>query len=101
MRAVKPLTSYTQKLDEAQAASLEKILRERSWEFRSVPYATFAAGSKDVKVVMYESGKLVVQGKGAGEFVEFILEPEVLKAAKLGYETVLNPELLVARFGVD
>jgi ribonuclease HIII len=101
MNAVKPLTSYTQKLDEAQAASLEKILRERSWEFRSVPYAKYAAGSKDVQVVMYESGKLVVQGKGSQEFIEFILEPDVLKEAKLGYETVLNPELLVARMGVD
>ena len=101
MPAVKPLTSYTQKLDAAQAASLEKILRERSWEFRSVPYASFAAGSKDVQVVMYESGKLVAQGKGTQEFIEFILEPEVLKEAKLGYETVLNPELLVARLGVD
>ena len=101
MPAVKPLTSYTQKLDEAQAASLEKILRERSWEFRSVPYAKYAAGSKDVQVVMYESGKLVVQGKGTQEFIEFILEPDVLKEAKLGYETVLNPELLAARMGVD
>ena len=30
-----------------------------------------------------------------------MLEPEILKEAKLGYEAVLNPELLVARLGVD
>src|SRR6185295_8295731 len=29
------------------------------------------------------------------------LEPLILKEAKLGYETTLNPELLVPRFGVD
>jgi ribonuclease HIII len=52
-------------------------------------------------VVFYESGKLVVQGKGTQEFVEFVLEPEVLKQAKLGYEAVLNPELLQPRIGVD
>ena len=32
---------------------------------------------------------------------EFVLEPEVLKEARLGYETVLNPELLLPRLGVD
>jgi ribonuclease HIII len=52
-------------------------------------------------VVFYESGKLVVQGKGTQEFVEFILEPEVLQEARLGYETILNPELLLPRLGVD
>jgi ribonuclease HIII len=52
-------------------------------------------------VVFYDSGKLVVQGKGTQEFVEFVLEPEVLQQAKLGYETVLNPELLLPRIGVD
>jgi ribonuclease HIII len=52
-------------------------------------------------VVFYESGKLVVQGKGTQEFIEFVLEPEVLKRAQLGYETVLNPDLLLPRIGVD
>src|SRR5206468_9814710 len=52
-------------------------------------------------LVFYESGKLVVQGKGTQEFIEFVLEPEVLKEARLGYEEVLNPDLLLPRFGVD
>jgi ribonuclease HIII len=43
----------------------------------------------------------VVQGKGTAEFVEFVLEPEILKEVKLGYETILNPELLLPRIGVD
>jgi ribonuclease HIII len=30
-----------------------------------------------------------------------VLEPEILKEAKLGYETILNPELLAPRLGVD
>jgi ribonuclease HIII len=54
-----------------------------------------------IKVVFYESGKLVVQGKGTQEFIEFVLEPEVLKEARLGYEEVLNPEVLAPRLGVD
>src|SRR6185295_13938274 len=39
--------------------------------------------------------------KGTQEFVEFLLEPEVLKQAQLGYEAVLNPDLLLPRIGVD
>jgi len=30
-----------------------------------------------------------------------VLEPEILKEARLGYETVLNPDLLLPRLGVD
>jgi len=66
-----------------------------------VPYARFAAGKEKVNLVFYESGKLVVQGKGTQEFVEFVLEPGILKQARVGYETVLNPELLLPRLGVD
>jgi len=98
---VKPLTSYTGKLTNAQAEALKVALEMRNYKFREVPYARFAAEKDKTNVVFYESGKLVVQGKGTQEFVEFILEPEVLKEARLGYEAVLNPELLLPRLGVD
>lgn len=101
MRSLKPLTSHTCKLSDAQAEALRGYLSGHDYVFREVPYARFAAGKKDVNLVFYESGKLVVQGKGTGEFVEFVLEPEVLKEARVGYEEVLNPDLLVARLGVD
>ena len=80
---------------------MEQYLREHGYEFREVPYARFAAGKEKVNIVFYESGKLVVQGKGTQEFVEFVLEPGILRQARLGYETVLNPELLMPRLGVD
>jgi ribonuclease HIII len=98
---VQPLTSHTCKLSDAQAASLEKHLRENDFKFRQVPYARFAAEKEKTNVVFYESGKLVVQGKGTQDFVEFVLEPMILQEVKLGYETVLNPELLAPRIGVD
>jgi ribonuclease HIII len=98
---LQPLTSHTCKLSDAQAASLEKLLRENDYKFRQVPYARFAAEKEKTNVVFYESGKLVVQGKGTQDFVEFVLEPLVLQEVKLGYETVLNPELLAPRIGVD
>ena len=98
---VKPLTSYTVKLNDQQATALRDALEFRHYKFREVPYARFAAENNATNVVFYESGKLVVQGKGTQEFVEFVLEPEVLQEARLGYETILNPELLLPRFGVD
>jgi ribonuclease HIII len=98
---VKPLTSHTCKLNDAQAAALREYLRAHDFEFREVPYARYAGSNDKVNVVFYESGKLVLQGKGTQEFIEFVLEPEILKEVKLGYETVLNPELLAPRVGVD
>jgi ribonuclease HIII len=98
---VKPLTIHTCKLTDEQASALDAALRARNWKPRTVPYARFAFESDKCNVVFYESGKLVVQGKGTAEFVEFLLEPEILKQAKLGYETVLNPDLLLPRIGVD
>ena len=98
---MKPLTSYTGKLTDEQASALETALSSRGFKFRAVPYARFAGEKDKINVVFYESGKLVVQGKGTQEFIEFVLEPEVLKQARLGYETVLNPDLLLPRIGVD
>src|SRR5437773_9123796 len=100
-RFVQPLTNYTCKISGPEAAALKADLKARGFEFREVPYARFAASKDKVSVVCYESGKLVVQGKGTQEFVEFVLEPEILREARLGYEAILNPELLVARLGVD
>jgi len=98
---VKPLTIHTCKLTDEQASALDAALRARNWKPHAVPYARYAFESDKANVVFYESGKLVVQGKGTQEFVEFLLEPEILKQAKLGYETILNPDLLLPRIGVD
>lgn len=89
------------KLTPEQGAALRVFLEQAGFEFREVAHAEFAADKGKVGVVFYKSGKLVVQGKETREFVEFVLEPEILKEAKLGYETALNPELLLPRLGVD
>lgn len=88
-------------LTDAQAKALNAWLRQHDYQFREVPYAQFAAGKEHVNIVFYTSGKLVVQGKGTQEFIEFVLEPQILEEARLGYETVLDPELLAPRLGVD
>jgi len=53
-------------------------------------------------VAVYEKGpKVLVQGRGIEEFVQFELEPKVLGEAKLGYEEVHSPEMFEPHFGVD
>ncbi len=76
-------------------------MRARDFTFREVPYARFAGERDKVNLVFYESGKLVVQGKGTQEFVEFVLEPEILGEARLGYEAQLQPEMFLPRVGID
>ena len=95
------MTTFTTKLREEEAARLEPIVREGSFQFREVPHARFCAVKPDVNVTLYQSGKLVVQGKAAKEFVEFVLEPMVLLSARQGYEDMLDPTRLDPRIGVD
>jgi ribonuclease HIII len=97
----KALTSYTCKLTEEQAAALQAYIEEHGFKSREVPYARFAAEKEKLNVVFYQSGKLVLQGKDTQDFLEFVLEPEILKQAKLGYEAILDPSLLRPRLGVD
>ena len=97
------LTSYTCKLAADKVPQLKADLEQRGFMFREVPYAHFGAehrGDK-VSVAMYQSGKLVIQGKGTTDFIQFYLEPVLLGEAKLGYEDVLDPTLLDPRIGVD
>ena len=96
-----PLSSYTVKLSGPQAEALKAWVDGHGYKFREVPHARFAAEKDKTNIVFYESGKLVVQGKGTQEFIEFVLEPEILKEARLGYEAVLDPDMLLPRLGVD
>lgn len=96
-----PPPTFTFELTPDQATALEHWLRGRHAAFREVPHARFAAEKDGAQIVFYQSGKLVVQGKGARDFVEFVLEPEILRQAHLGYEAVVHPELWEPRLGVD
>jgi ribonuclease HIII len=96
-------TSYTCLLPADKIPQLKADLERRGYMFRDLPYAHFAAehrGEK-VNVALYTSGKLVVQGKGTTDFVQFYLEPQLLGEARLGYEHILDPAMLEPRIGVD
>ena len=97
----KKKSSYTLKLSDEQMDKLGISLKTRGWVTREVKYARYAFDGDFVKVVIYESGKLVVQGRNTEEFVANILEPEVTGEFLLGYEEVNNPEWFEQHAGMD
>jgi len=100
--ADKPLTLYTSPLTTEQAEKLKSILVSENWAFTPKPYTLFYAQKNKLTLAVYEKGpKIVIQGKGTQEFVEFTLEPQVIGEARLGYEEVINPERFEPHFGID
>ncbi|MCX7886092.1 MAG: ribonuclease HIII [Verrucomicrobiae bacterium] len=96
-------TTYTCLVPANKVAQLKRDLEGRGYVFRDVPHAHFGAEHRGehVSVALYKSGKLVVQGKGTSDFVQFYLEPVLLGEARFGYEDVLDPQRLEPRIGVD
>src|SRR5882724_5959978 len=96
------MTSYTHALTQQQMGKLRALLEESGFEFAPKEWTIFFARKNKLSVAVYEKGpKVLVQGKGFEEFVQFELEPKVLGEAKLGYEEVHWPEMFEPHFGVD
>lgn len=70
-------SSFTFNIDLSQLALVKSELERKGCEFSNQPYAHFRAACPGLSVVAYKSGKLLVQGKAAVEFVEFFIEPKV------------------------
>lgn len=94
-------TSYTYKLNSEQQSVLSGILKSGNYQLVKVEHTRIAARIPQCGISIYKSGKCLIQGKGAEEFVTFVLEPLVLKNAELGYEDVLNPESTKPHMGID
>ncbi|HEV3409959.1 MAG TPA: ribonuclease HIII [Chthoniobacterales bacterium] len=96
------MNSYTQIVSSEQASQLRTLLEELGFKFSERPYTLFFAQKDKLSVAVYEKGpKVLLQGKGIEEFVQFELEPKILKEAKLGYEEVHSPEMFEPHFGID
>ena len=94
--------SYTRAITHSQAKTLMSLLESRGWTFEPKEYTIYAARKDKTTLAVYEKGpKILVQGKGAAEFVEFLLEPEILGVAELGYAEVHQPEMFQPHIGVD
>ena len=96
------MNSYTHPLTHEQAEQLRALLKETGFAFSAKPYTIFFAQKNKLSAAVYEKGpKLLLQGKGIEEFVQFELEPKILGEAKLGYEEVHSPQMFEPHFGVD
>ena len=93
--------SYTFVLTTEQQEALKILLNMGNYKRKDVPHTIVAVEAQDCNVNLYKSGKCLVQGRGAADFVLFFLEPNVLQSATLGYEELLNPEAVSPHMGID
>jgi ribonuclease HIII len=92
-------SSFVTEIDPALANRLIADLTAQDFEISKPPYTLFAAKKRGVSCTLYTSGKLVVQGKEMGSFIEFYLEPQVLGKFNFTYDT-LDLDT-TARIGID
>lgn len=90
---------FVTEIDIALAQKMRQDLESQGFEISVPPHTLLAAKKKGVSCTLYQSGKLVVQGKEMGAFIEFYLEPEILKACSYTYGDL---ELdTTGRIGID
>lgn len=92
---------YTLVLDVEQRARLRDWLEAQDWDPYAVAHAVFAYKGDRVNVVLYASGKLVVQGRQTEHFVQNILEPQITQKAWMGYDSIRHPEWFELHAGLD
>src|SRR5690242_20811328 len=96
------MNSYTHPLSHEQVRKLRALLEETGFQFAPKDWTIFFAQKNKLSVAVYEKGpKVLAQGKGVEEFVQFELEPKILGEAKLGYEEVHSPKMFEPHFGID
>ena len=86
-----------------QANQMHSDLKEKGYTFSAPPHTIFQAKKGKVSCTFYKSGKLVVQGTGMEELIEFYLEPEILKTFNYAHAPLieLSEQSLTARIGID
>ncbi len=97
---------FTFELTNDQQELLLGIFVTGNYRRREVPYALYSIEGDHFNATLYEKEKhgkrkLCVQGGKAEDFVLFVLEPQVLGQATLGYEEILNPESVAPHAGSD
>jgi ribonuclease HIII len=94
-----PPHSYVVTINVKRGDQLLQDLKQQGFEITIPPYTLFSAKKKGVSCTLYTSGKLVVQGKECAAFIEFYLEPEILKTFAFRYPVAHQDT--TARIGID
>jgi ribonuclease HIII len=92
-------TAFVTKVDLGIAQKLLQDLKDQGFAITKPQYTVFAAKKKGLSCTLYESGKLMVQGKETPRFMEFYLEPEILKTFDYSYGDLKLDT--TARIGID
>lgn len=92
-------SAFVATLDLALADKLKQGLLDQGFELSQPPHTLFSGKKKGVSCTLYQSGKLTVQGKDSPTFIEFYLEPEILKKFDFTYDTIDIDT--TARIGID
>ena len=90
---------FVVEIDITLAPKMKGDLDSQGFTLTQPPYTFFQAKKKGVSCTLYQSGKLTVQGKDKEEFINYYLEPEILKTFTYSYPKV-NIDL-TPRIGVD
>lgn len=92
-------STFVATVDPALAKKMLADLKNQDFEISQPPHTFFSAKKKGVSCTFYQSGKLTVQGKEMGEFIEFYLEPNILKSFEFSHGSKLfDPS---GRIGID
>jgi ribonuclease HIII len=91
--------SFVTTIDLKLSDKLFRDLTQQEFEISKPPYTKFSAKKKGITCTLYESGKLVVQGKERRSFIEFYLEPEILGSFQFTHP--LAAADLTPRIGID
>lgn len=91
--------SYVTKLDLQLSQRLRQGLIEQGFELTQPAHTLFSGKKKGVSCTLYESGKLLIQGKEMRSFIEFFLEPEILGHVDFTYQEINIDQ--TPRIGID
>lgn len=92
-------TTFVTKIDLGLAPKLLGDLKNQGFEISKPQYTVFSAKKKGLNCTLYESGKLMIQGKETPQFMEFYIEPEILGNFEYSYAE-LNIDKS-GRIGID
>ncbi|MFQ5729376.1 MAG: ribonuclease HIII [Waddliaceae bacterium] len=92
-------TIFVTKVDLSIANKLIPDLENQGFAISRPQYTVFSAKKKGLSCTLYQSGKLMVQGKETPTFMEFYLEPEVLGTFAYTYADLEIDKN--ARIGID
>ena len=91
--------NFVTTIDVKIADKLMQDLVNQGFEITNPAYTIFLAKKKGISCTLYQSGKLMVQGKDMAEFLEFYLEPQILGTFKFTYQDLTIDTK--ARIGID